>query len=150
MIEVVNDGPLVVSSTYWGSEYERSGKLFFSTHAGAVRVLLPSSATPVLKDLRAAEYAILSRGPWPGVAPEGVEILWEGRSDSLPAWRVTAANFDRLPGEPPPGKQWVISVWDLREGRPHQALERPCYWRRVPRLPWLQPWGGPVPEGVRA
>jgi hypothetical protein len=88
MIEVVNDGPLVLSSTYWGSECERAGKLFFSTHAGAVRVLLPASARPVLKALRAAEYAVLSRGPWPGVAPGGVEILWEDQSDSPFVWHV--------------------------------------------------------------
>ena len=150
MIEVVNDGPLVLSSTYWGSEYERTGKLFFSVNAGAVRVLLPASARPVLKALRAAEYAVLSRGPWPGVALVGVEILWEDQSDSPFVWHVTAADFDRLPGEPPPGRRWVISVWDLREGPPHLALERPCYWRRVPRLPWLRPWGEPVPGGVRA
>jgi hypothetical protein len=141
MIVTENHGPLIVSSTFWGSDLDRAGKIYVSVNAGAVRVLLPASARPLVNELRAAEYAILSRGPWPEVgAAEAVEILWEDHTDSPFAWQLTAASFDLLPGEPDAGREWVISLWDVKKDRPHKALERPCRWRRVAKLPWLKPW----------
>lgn len=140
MIEVHNHGPLVTASNYWESEHALAGKLYVSVNAGAIRVLLPASIRPVLNELRAAEYAILSRGPWPEAkAEDAVEILWEDHTDSPFAWQLTAASFDLLPAEPPAGRGWIISAWDLKKGKPHKALERPCHWRRVPKIPWSKP-----------
>jgi hypothetical protein len=144
-IAVQNHGPLITSTNYWESELARAGKLFVSPNAGAIRVLLPPSVRPVLNELRAAEYAILSRGPWRDVQaevdfPEAVEILWEDHTDSPHAWHLTPGSFALLPAEPPPGQDWIISLWDNKKGKPHKALERRCYWRRVPRIPWLKPW----------
>lgn len=143
LIETTNHGPLIVRSTYWGSEYDRAGKVFASVNAGAVRLLLPASARGVIEALRGSEYAILSRGPWPDVgAEEGIEILFEDHSDNPFAVHLTAESFDQLPAEPEPGREWVLSLWDLKKGRPHKAAERKCHWRRVARLPWLKPWEG--------
>lgn len=140
IIETTNHGPLVVSSTYWGSEYDRAGKLYCSVNAGAIRVLLPGSLRRLIDECRGAEYAILSRGPWPeqGLA-DAVEILWEDHSDSPFALHLSPESFDLLPAEPDPGQEWVIHLWDLKKGRPHLALQRRCHWRRVPRIPWLKP-----------
>lgn len=53
---------------------------------------------------------------------------------------VEEASFDLLPSEQPPGQEWICSTWDIKRGRPHKAVERVCYWRRVPQLPWLKKW----------
>ena len=138
-----NHGPLIVSSTYLGSEYEQSGKLLCSVNAGAVRILVPRHNRHVLNQWRSAKYAILSRGPWPemGLA-EAVEILWEDGSDNPYCLHLSPESFDpALPGEPPAGQGWIVTAWDCKKGKPHRALEKPCHWRRVPRIPYLKPLG---------
>lgn len=141
MILVENHGPLITATNYWETEGAAAGKLYCSVNAGAVRILVPNSCRPWIEEWRQAEYAILSRGPWPAQnLPEAVEILWEDRSDSPFAVHLTPASFDLLPAEPPAGQGWIVSVWTDKKGSPHKSLERKCHWRRVPKIPWLKPW----------
>ena len=72
---------------------------------------------------------------------EGIEIMWDDGSDSPFALHLTPASFDVLPAEPEPGREWVLSVWTAKDGRPHKSLERICHWRRSPQIPCLKPWG---------
>jgi hypothetical protein len=143
LIETVNDGPAVVSSTYWGSEDDRAGKLYASCEAGTVRLLLPAlRLREAVYAARAAEYAILSRGPWPAAGlPDAVEIVLEDHSEAPYALYLSPASFDLLPAEPGPREEWVLAVWEFEAGKPRLAASLLCRWRRVPRLPWLEPWG---------
>jgi hypothetical protein len=137
-----NHGPLILASTYWGSEAEAAGKFWCSVNAGAVRVLVPRTDRQTISECRSARYVILSRGPWPAAGlAEAVELLFEDGTDSPFALHLAPESFDLLPAEPPPGREWVLSLWDLKKDSPHKALERVCHWRRVPKLPWLKPWG---------
>jgi len=142
LIETTNRGPLVVASTYWGSEVERAGKFFASCHAGCVRLLVPAARRAAIPAMCAARDVVLSRGPWPAAGlAEAVELLFDDGSDAPLCLYLSPESFDRLPAAPPPGRGWTLSAWDDEEGRPLQVLERPCHWWRVPRLPWLKPWG---------
>lgn len=151
MIQITNHGPLITASDYWQSPCAATGKLLVSPNAGAIRCLLPPAMWPVVGELRAAEYAIVSLGPWSDdfavtmhapdidVSAPGVEILWEDHTDSPHTWHVTANSCLMLPGDP--GEQeWIITCWVERRGEPHKALERPCHWRRADSLPCLKPW----------
>ena len=146
MIQITNHGPLITATNYWGSELARAGKLFVSVNAGAIRVLLPPQLYGALADMRAAPECVLSRGPWlDAEAPdnlfaEGIEIMWDDGSDSPYALHLAPASFDLLPAEPDAGREWLLTVWTAKDGKPHKSLERKCHWRRVPRIPWLKPW----------
>lgn len=130
-IEVRNHGPLITQTNYWQSELAQAGKVFCSVNAGAIRVLLPPSEYSALADMRQAQYCVLSRGPWPAERkPEGVEIVFEDGSDSPYALHLVPDSFDLLPTEPEAGREWLVSVWTQKDGSPHKALERKCYWRR--------------------
>jgi len=143
IIHVTNHGPLITVTNFWESPLAERGLLFCSVNAGAIRILLPRSRYADLEEMRTGEYCILSRGPWPQEQkPEGIEIMWEDRSDSPYALHLDAESFDLLPGEPQAGREWVLSVWTQKDGAPHKAMDRICHWRRVPRLPWLRPWDG--------
>jgi hypothetical protein len=91
----------------------------------------------ILEEARRCQYVILSRGPWAG--QEGVEMLFEDGSDNPYTLHFTVNSFDMLPADPGPGQEWVMSFW---EDGPRKAVELPCHWRRVPRLPWLKPLEG--------
>ena len=141
VITISNHGPLIASTNYWSLAMEEAGKIFVSVNAGAVRVLVPRAHRRIIEDMRAAKHAVLSRGPWPqmGLA-DAVEILFDDGTDDPFALHLSPESFDLLPAAPDAGKEWVVSVWDLKKGKPHKAVERRCYWRRVPQIPWLKPW----------
>lgn len=141
MIQITNHGPLVRSSNFWGSDLERAGKLFVSINAGTIRILLPRKMHPHVNEMRRAKYCILSRGPWPEMQKkEGIEILFEDNLDAPFVLHLTPESFDLLPAEPPTGQDWILTVWVLKEDAPHKALERPCFYRRVPEIPWMKEW----------
>jgi hypothetical protein len=140
-IAIQNHGPVIISSNYWESELAQQGKIFVSVNAGAIRVLLPPQSYGWLSDMRTARECVLSRGPWPAESkPEGIEIMWDDRSDSPFALHLTPESFDMLPAEPEAGREWICSTWTAKDGRPHKSLERICPWRRVARIPWLRAW----------
>lgn len=140
-IEIHNHGPLIVSTNYWQSDYAAAGTFYCSINAGAIRLMVPASRRPDIDDMRISRHVVLSRGPWPAMSlPEAVELLFDDLSDQPYALHLSPESFDLLPAEPEPGHKWVISVWDEKNGRPHKAVERTCYWRRVPLLPCLRPW----------
>lgn len=142
-VSVSNHGPLITASNYWGSETEQAGKVWCSVNAGCIRVLVPRDTRALISDCRGGQYAVLSRGPWPAMRlADAVEIMWEDGSSSPFAMHLSPEAFDLLPGPPGAGAEWTIAVWDCKKGRPHMAVQRRCYWRRVPRLPWMQPWEG--------
>lgn len=142
MLTLVNHGPLLVECSYWGSDHDLAGKLLVSCNAGAIRCLLPRSLWSLVPDLRKSRHAVLSRGPWPDEGlDEAAEILWEDGTDAPHAWHLSPDSFvSGLPAEPKPGQEWTISAWIERDGRPHRAIERRCFWRRVERIPCLRPW----------
>jgi hypothetical protein len=141
MIEIHNHGPLVLSTNYWNAELARAGKLFVSVNAGAIRILLPPSRYPDLADMRAAKYCVLSRGPWPAEGhAEGVEIMFEDESQSPYCLHLTADSFDLLPAEPERGREWTLSAYTAKDGKPHRALDKLCHWRRVDKIPCMRAW----------
>ncbi len=141
MIVTKNHGPLIVSSTYWGSEMEQAGKLYVSVNAGAVRVLVPAKRRALIAECRGSKYVVLSRGPWPAAGlADAAEILFEDGTDTPYALHLSPESFDLLPDEPPAGREWVLALWTAKKGKPHKSLERRCFWRRVLEIPWLKPW----------
>ena len=158
MIQISNHGPLITATNYWESDLARAGKVFVSVNAGAIRVLLPPQLYGALTDMRGAPECVLSRGPWTvdlaseqaqsmnlprsveTAVLEGIEIMWDDELDTPYALHLTPASFDLLPGEPEPGREWVLTVWTAKDGKPHKAMERKCHWRRVDQIPSLAPW----------
>ncbi len=136
VITVTNHGPLITATNYWNSSLAKSGRLWCSVNAGAIRVLLPPQHYATLSDMRAARECVLS------LSKRDVEIMWDDTSDSPFVLHLTSESFDLIPGRPEPGKEWVCSVWVEKDGTPHKAMERVCHWRRVPWIPWMKPWTG--------
>jgi len=141
LIHVSNHGPVITSTDYFDSELARAGKIFCSVNGGAIRVLLPPAAYGVLNDMRAGKECVLSRGPWPAERKaDAVEILWDDGSDSPFVLHLTPESFDLLPAEPEPGREWICDVYVQKDGSPHRAVTRPCHWRRVSKIPCMEPW----------
>ncbi len=68
MFSVVNEGQAIKHTDYWQSEQARSGYLFLSWDAGAARLLVPDASEALLKEIRGAQYVIISKGEPKAVA----------------------------------------------------------------------------------
>lgn len=151
MFLIENNGPLIVSTSYWKTERAKLGLIFCSVNAGAIRMLLPkklASDQRILDDMDTAKVCLLTRGvlklPAAPPAEEGIELMWDDGSVSPFAIYLTAEAFDMLPAEPPPGgRSWMVTIWveDEATGQPRHVRTFPCYWRRADRLPYLKPYG---------
>jgi hypothetical protein len=135
----VNDGPDIVSSTYWGSEMDEAGLIGSSVNAGYIRLLLPRRGGPPIKDItHGVRYVILSRGPWHARGlTDAFELIFEDGSQAPYALQLAPETFDVLPAEPEPGQAWRLSVWT--EG-PTKRADYEVRYRRVGFIPWLKEW----------
>lgn len=138
---VGNHGPLIVSSNYWDLPECSLGKVLVSLNAGAFRLLLPPSYEPALADMATAKECVVSRGPWPERrVADAFEVLFDDRTTDPFALHLSANSFDRLPTAEDAAKEWLLTCWTRpRRGAPHKALERRCWYRVVPQIPWLEP-----------
>lgn len=141
MLTIKNHGALILESNFWDSEQAAAGKLYVSLNAGAFRLLLPSGIESVIADMTTAKECVVSRGPWSQAGlNDALEILFDDHTSDPFALHLSPETFDRLPAEEDAGREWVLTVWTSRRGKPRQVLSRPCFYRRVPRIPWLKPW----------
>ena len=132
-----NDGKAIAETNYWDSERAQKGFCYLSWNAGAGRLLLPDSQTVFLKDMQTAKFVIVSRGPWDAQGGrDGLEILFEDNSDSPFSLHLSTESTDRLLPDTEQGSGFVITVW-TRDG---EQLCLPGKYRRVKKIPCLQPW----------
>lgn len=135
LLMIGNDGQKIKSTNYWDSEPAARGYVFLTINAGAYRMLLPDSQFEMLIEMRKAQYVVISRGAWPlQNRADALEIMFEDNSDSPFALHIVPDMCDRMPGNKDVDKKRPFFVW-TRSG---QALELPCYFRQVQRLPWLK------------
>ncbi len=142
MIETENHGPLIVSTDFWESEWEREGKLYVSCNGGAFRLLLPSRYEVDVIEMATAKEVIVSRGPWKSAGlTDGFELLFDDGSESPYSLHLHPDSFDRFPTAENAEREWVFTAWTKpRRGRPHKALERVARYRIVDEIPCLKPW----------
>ena len=154
LLTISNHGPLITATNYWRTDAATAGKLYCSINAGAFRLLVPPLLETIIPDLATGREAVISRGPWPaGGQADALEILLDDGTANPWSCHLDTRSIDRLPLDSDAGKAWVFTVWTRprRMGdRPHKALERKAYYRRVEVLPWLKPWGQRCPDSWRA
>lgn len=143
LLNIVNDGALLVSTNFWDRLPSAAGLNFLSFNAGVFRLLVPDSQIAAINEWRSAREVIVSRGLWPDTGrPEGIEIMFEDDSDNPYALHISQGQVDRMP-EPAdrdrPGQpaRWIFTVW-TREGA---VLELPCRYRTVRKIPCLKKFG---------
>ena len=132
---ISNYGEAIKETNFWESDHARAGYCYLSWNAGACRLLLPPMWESFLPDMSAAEYVIVSRGPWaPAGGHDALEILFEDHSDNPFVVHIGIEQTDRRLADDTSG--FLFTVWM----RGAEILRRPGHYRRVARLPWLKPW----------
>jgi hypothetical protein len=140
MILIENHGPLITSSNLW--TFPDTGKVHVSINAMTFRLLISASIEPLISEMATAKECLVSRGPMPQMGlMDAFEILFDDRTADPFAIHLEPNSFISFI----PSDEWIalpllLTCWTApRRGKPHKALERPCWYRRVPELPWLKP-----------
>ncbi len=137
VIVIENQGPAIVSTNFWDSNFARVGYFFLSWNAGTGRLLVPDTQQATLQEMHGANKVIVSRGPWLAAnRREAIELLWEDDTDAPFAIQLVAEQTDRFLPDAYQGGGFEIAAW-TRSG----VQERwPGCYRRVASLPCLEPW----------
>lgn len=134
---IENKGQSIASTNYWDSEQARAGFCYLSWNAGAARLLMPDGLKSILREMRTAQYVIVSRGPWHEQGGrDALELLFEDGTDSPYCLHLVAEQTDRLLPEDNQGGGFMVTVWT----RGGEKLRLPGKYRRVASIPCLEPW----------
>ena len=141
-LRIRNDGPAIVASDYWDSEYATAGAVYLSVNAGAFRLMMPDNQIDALADMRTGKLVIISRGPWPAQRrADAIEVLFDDGTDNPYALHIGTEQIDRLPLDANVGQPVMFSVWTRG---PKVQLALPALYRLSERLPDLRPWQGKI------
>jgi hypothetical protein len=134
---IQNRGQSILTTDYWDSDHARAGYCFLSWNAGSGRVLIPDSQKALLREMKTAREVIVSRGSWHDQdGREALELMWEDDSDAPFCLHLVAEQCDRLLPDTDQGGGFVIAAW-TRGGLKGRW---PGRYRRVERIPYLEPW----------
>jgi hypothetical protein len=138
ILTVTNHGPYVRSTNYWSLPASRAGQFFLSLNAGAFRLLIPHNQTAAIREMRTAKEIVLTYGQYRGV--DAIELLFDDRSEDPFSIHLDARQSDRTLPPEDYEREWIFLAYEFRHGGAHKVLDRPCYVRRHPTLPYLRPW----------
>lgn len=80
-ISFENNGPTLIASNYWDSDYAKRGFLFLTTNAGAYRLLVPDLQLNCVQDMLTAKEVILTYGFSKSDSQHMVEILFDDHTN---------------------------------------------------------------------
>jgi len=128
LLTIINDGPLITSTNYWQTDMAKAGKFYLSTNAGCFRLLVPARHLGSLRDMRAAQTCVVSRGPSPDLRlPDALEVLFDDGTEDPWALHLAPGAIDRMPLDQDALQAWTLAVWIHRVGTTAtKALEKPC------------------------
>jgi len=143
MIKTVNKGPVVVSSSYWGSHHEQEGYYYLTPNAGWLRLLCPRACGEI-GEMATGKIVGMTFGIVRSIIKAGmvvgkemIEIMFDDQTASPFVLYLDVELMERSPASGDFGRKLKMSVWEDRRGKPHRILARTCYLRRAD-LPCLR------------
>ena len=131
---ISNDGQEITATNYYESELFTRMLFYLSVNAGCFRLLSPVALDD--RDIQGTQI-VISRGTWDN-RPDSIEIMFDDSSDTPYTLHLSKAQIDRLPIDADSGKMFQFILYAPRL---QKQLSSACYYRKVKRLPCMNPWG---------
>lgn len=136
-IGIGNNRQEINETNYFDHFLAKKGYAFVSLNAGAFRLLLPDNLIHNLKDMKTAEYVIVSRGKCPQYDRDDMfEIMFEDHTDRPFIMFIDKTSFDMVPNHEWRNYEFPFTVW-TRRGK---ELTLRGKYRKVNKIPWMKPW----------
>jgi hypothetical protein len=142
-IKIESDGPKIVSTNYWETDYARNGVCYLSINAGCYRLLLPESLRKWISEMKTGQEVVISRGPTPRSNPpksDALEILFEDKTNSPFVVLIGPEQVERMPSDEDRGWKGIMDVYCGNHAEPVLVFTR-VYYRKVKELPCHKPVG---------
>jgi hypothetical protein len=137
LLTIENKGQAIIATNFWATETARAGYCYLSWNAGAARLLLPDTLASEVREMKGAQYVIVSRGPWTDHGNrDALELLFEDNSNSPYCLHLTMEQTDRSLPADNQGSGFVVTVWN----RSGEQLRIPGKYRIVRAIPCLEAW----------
>lgn len=92
MITIGNNGPLLVETNYWESEWASRGVVYMTANAGAWRMLVPSASHEHLAEMRTGTSVTIE----PSInVPGNMDVVFEDGTPSPFCVSMSLEQFDR-------------------------------------------------------
>jgi len=135
-LRIENDGPDIVETNYWKTEWNDRGIIALSLNARTFRILLPDSMADQVADMQTGKEIIISKGKHRGKL--AYEILFDDGTNSPYSLLLDGQQMiGPHPADDQAGREVRLSVW-IRG--PRRILDAPARFRIVSKLPCLRPW----------
>ncbi len=142
-LQIKNQGQEIIATNFWETEHALRGVFYLSINAGAFRLLVPEVNGSTIAEFRTAKDVIISRGPWKAEGGrDALEILFDDGTDDPFAIHLDVRQVDRMPASTDAGRKVLFTAWTKGRDKPVRVYTHDCYYRIVPELPWLKPFGG--------
>ena len=135
MIIIENNGPEIVKTNFWETEWNEQGRLYLSGNAGAFRLLVPDEHFHWHSEIQKTKEVVITQGIDRIQKKEMVEMLFDDHTDTPIAFWLDEAQIDREGDSRPEGFPFHVYL----EGC-FQVAKFTCFWRRAKKLPYLKPW----------
>lgn len=134
-----NDGADIVMSqtTFWESLFAHMGGSFLTWNDGVARLLIPNSWSHFVDHMCAADFVVISRGPYPHENwTDCFEILFDDGTETPAHMFISVRATHMMPCEADMPREFPLTVW-THEGKLASFSGR---FRRTKQLPLLTPW----------
>lgn len=138
LIKIENNGPEIIGTNYFDSEYAARGYCYLSINAGAFRLLIPPALESAIAEMKTGKMAVISIGPDARHGGrEMAEIMFDDGTSDPYCLFLSMEQVDRKPAQGDSFRETVLTVYT--EGL-IKEIETPCGFRYVYKLPFLKPW----------
>lgn len=133
-LAIHSDGPLIVATNFWETEFEQKSLVYLSLNARAFRLLLPRQWEEVLSEMATGKIVRVRRAKSPG--KYALELMFDDSTENPYCLHLSDGQIDRLPAKEDDGRTDLeFTAWTQpRRGVPHEALRRPAIYQIVPKL----------------
>lgn len=135
MIIIENNGPEIVKTNFWETEWNERGRFYLSVNAGTFRLLVPDAHFHWYPEIQNTKEVVITQGIDRIQKKEMVEILFDDHTNYPIVLCLAKAQTDRVGTSKHEGYPFLVYL----EGC-FLVSRFTCYWRQAKTLPYLKPW----------
>ena len=139
LIFIYNEGSDISDTNYKHTHWNKQGKFMLSAHAKTLRLICPTNHFKEIQEMKTANKVLVSYGINLQYRRPMIEVMFEDDSPfpfvlQMSTEQSVCAFWTAHIRNPFP-----FTVWSVEGEKPIKELELDCWFRKVPRLPWLKP-----------
>jgi hypothetical protein len=125
-LSVTNDGPNIIETNFWRTDYNEKGKFYLSANASAFRLLVPLGYENAISEMLTAKEVVITNGWHRQLSRDMVEVMFDDNTDSpFALWLSIAQTDNRVADNAQKDFDFLVYTWGCS-----LAVRFKANWRR--------------------